>query len=65
MKSGVRGLRSLSVKNKLIVFLDCWRRMVIDATVDDPAKFDRKAIVVCLECERIGNHHDYEFGGEG
>lgn len=65
MKSGVRALLSLTAKNKFLVFFDCGHRIVIDATVDDPAGFDRKARVVCLECERIGNHYDYEFDGEG
>jgi hypothetical protein len=63
MTSAVRGLRSLDAKNKLVVFMDCGHSMVIDMTVDDPADYDRKCRVVCLECKRVGNDL-HEIGGE-
>ena len=63
MTSAVCSLRSCDAKNKLIVMLDCSHRMVIDVTVDDPANYDRKARVECLECNRVGNDL-HEMGGE-
>lgn len=63
MTSSVRALRSLDQPNKLVVFLDCSHSMVIDVTVDDPSKFDRRRRVECLECTRVGNDL-HEMGGE-
>lgn len=64
-QSTVKRLRLLALKNKYAVDLDCGHTLVIDVTVDDAAKFDRRCKVRCGECELIENNEQREIGGDG
>lgn len=61
MTSTVTRLCLARVRGKLRVHLDCGHVLVIDASVDDPAEFDRRRKVTCLVCEWGAQ---FELGGE-
>ena len=63
--STVTQFRALARKNKYAVDLDCGHTLVIDVTVDDAARFDRRCKVRCGECALIEQNEQREIGGEG
>jgi len=64
-KTSVVRIEPLRSQNKFKVHLECKHFMIIDATLDDPAKFGRRCEVNCLQCESSGPPQFMEGGQHG